>query len=34
MIEKIVNCLIEDLGKHNNYNEIQIEQMKYVTKVL
>ena len=34
MIEKIVNCLIEDLGKHNNYNEIQIEQMKYVTKVI
>ena len=34
MVEKLVNYLIEDLGKHNNYSEIQIEQMKYVTKVI
>ncbi len=34
MVEKFVNYLIEDLVKHNNYNEVQIEQMKYVTKVI
>ena len=34
MIEKFTNWLIDDLGRHNNYNEIQIEQMKYVTKVI
>ena len=33
MVDKFVNLLIEDLGKYNNYNENQIEQMKYVSRV-
>lgn len=34
MIDKFVNLLIDDLGKYNNYNKNQIEQMKYVSRVL
>ena len=34
MIDKFVNLLIDDLGKYNNYDENQIEQMKYVSRVL
>ena len=33
MIDKIINWFIRDLQKHNNYNEIQVEQMKYFMKV-
>ena len=33
MIDKIINWFIRDLQKHNNYNEIQLEQMKYFMKV-
>ena len=33
MIDKIINWFIRDLQKHNNYNEIQVEQMKYFIKV-
>lgn len=34
MMDKFVNLLIDDLGKYNNYNKNQIEQMKYVSRVL
>lgn len=34
MVDKFVNLLVDDLGKYNNYDENQIEQMKYVSRVL
>lgn len=34
MLDRIINYFINDLQKYNNYNEIQVEQMKYCIKVI
>lgn len=34
MVERIIDWFVSDLQKHNNYDEIQIEQIKYVLKVI
>lgn len=34
MIKKVVEFFVNDLAKHNNYDEVQKEQMNYVLRVL